>query len=349
MKTMIKYFLGLTLMVCFGFSVLGQESSYGKPPRQENTYLFEVLKYDRQPAPPTYMDTRISQIIENPMSEWTAQDSLYYAYESVYLEKFDLALSIFARLNVDTIKETHAQELYRITLQMSGRYEALKKYNEKTLSDNPSAFYSVKDAFMDLNEAYIAYKNKSFITDSTLIFPILKDPALEEMKRNASPNKNKLVQIAFAIDSAFRQFTTLHDEKDYILSQAFEEMGDFQKEYFYITNAYFYYSASRQYYKNDKEVSKKYNQAINEMTDKNYLSISFKNKFGKVIKNRYQLEDNYIEEAKKGGSNATRAYSPPPKKKVQKDYLPWIDNSILIMIIIALALTFVLIFMRVKK
>jgi len=42
-------------------------------------------------------------------------------------------------------------------------------------------------------------------------------------------------------------------------------------------------------------------------------------------------------------------YNPPPKKEVQKDYLPWINNSILIMIIIGLALAFVLFFMKVKK
>lgn len=348
MKKTIKYILGLYLTVFCIFSVLGQDDGFKKPPRQENTYLFEVLTYDRQPAPPSYMQNRILQIIENPMSHWTAQDSLYYAYESVYLEKFELALSIFSRLNTDTISEPHAQSLYRTSLQMSGRYELLQEYNTKTLKDNPNAFYSVKDAYMDLTKAYISYNNKTFVPDSTLIFSILKDPALEEMKRYASPNKNKLVEIAFAIDSAFRQFTTLHDDRDFILSQAFEEMGDFQKEYFYISNAYFYYSASRHYYKNDKEVSKKYNQAINEMTDKSYLSVSFKTKFGKVIKNRYRLEEDYIQEAEKK-VYTKEDYIAPPEKKIQKDYLPWIDNSILIMIILGLTLTFVLIFMKVNK
>lgn len=348
MSIKIKHLLGLYLVVFCIFSGLGQDDILQEPPRQENTYLFEVLNYNRQPAPPTKIHNRILQILENPMTHWTAQDSLYYAYENVYLEKFDLALTIFAHLNTDTISNSHAQTLYRTTLQMLNRYEMLKQYNEKTLQDDTTVFYSVKDAYMDLNEAYLAYKKKTFIPDSTLIFPILKDPALEEMKQNVSPNKNKLVQIAFAIDSAFRQFTILHDDKDYILSQAFEEMGDFQNEYFYITNAYFYYSASRHYYKNDKAVSEKYNHAINEMSANNYLSISFKNKFGKVIKNRYRLEDDYIKEFKKD-SSAYKSFIPPPEKKVQKDYLPWIDTSILIMIILGLALTFVMIFMRVKK
>ena len=349
MRMSIKYLLGLYVAVFCTISIIAQEDKvFKEPPHQENTYLFEVLNYDRQPAPPTYMHNRFLQILGNPMTHWTAQDSLFYAYESVYLEKFELALSIFSRLNIDTISESHAQSLYRTTLFKAGRFEVLQQYNEKTLRNNPDAFYSVKSAFMDLTNAFIAYEKKSFIPDSTLIFPILKDPALQEMKRNASPNKNRLVEIAFAIDSAFRQFTTLHDDKDYILSQAFEEMGDFQREYFYYTNAYFYYSASRHYFKNDKAVVEKYNQVINKMNANNYLFISFKNKFGKVIKNRYRLGDDYIEEAAKD-TFSRKSYVQPPKQEVKKDYLPWIDTSILIMIIIGLALVFVVFFMKVKK
>jgi len=349
MKTIMKYLFSLFLFVAVGLPVVGQEDKgFKEPPRQENTYLFEVLKYDRQPEPPKYMHNRILQIMENPVPNWTAQDSLFYAYESVYLEKFELALSIFTRLNTDTIQDPFGQALYRTALHKLNRYELLEEYNKKTLPKKPEEIYSIRDAYMDLNKAYIAYEKKAFIPDSTLIFPILKDPALREMKRNRSPHKNRLVAISFAIDSAFRQFTILHDDKDYILSQAFEEMGDFQREYFYLTNAYFYYSASRHYFKNDKAVVEKYNQVIDEMNSKNYLFISFKNRFGKVIKNRYRFGDEFIQEAAED-TTQVRKHTPPPKVKVQKDYLPWIDNSILIMIILGLALVFVVFFMKVKK
>ncbi|HLW30443.1 MAG TPA: hypothetical protein VKX29_06270 [Brumimicrobium sp.] len=347
MKITIKYLFSLYMVFCISLAI-GQESSYEEPPRQENTYLFEVLNYDRQPKPPTYIYNRILQIHENPMTHWTSQDSLFYAYESVHLESFDLALTIFTRLNTDTISETHAKSLYRTALFKTKRYKALSRYNEKTIKDNPSAFYSVKEAFRDLNNAYIAYQNKTFIPDSTVIFPVLKDPALEEMKRNVSPHKNRLVEIAFAIDSAFRQFTILHDDQDYILSQAFKEMGDFQREYFYLTNAYFYYSASRHYNKNDKNVVVKYNQVIDKMNKQRLLFISFKNRFGKVIKDRYRLNEDYIEEAEKQVFTK-EDYIAPPKKKIRKDYLPWVDNSILIMIVLGLALVFVLLFMKVKN
>jgi len=283
MITILKYLLFAIVLLLNTSIVYGQKIDFKKPPRQENTYLFKVLRYNRQPTPPKYMLNRIQQILEIPTNNWTAQDSLYYAYENVHLKKFELALSIFARLEIDTIQDPHAQTLYRTALQHSNRYEMLEKFNEKTIPGNPAAFYSIKDAIMDLNTAYLKQKQKIFIPDSTLIFPILKSNKLNEFNPDRSPNNNKLVQIAFAIDSAFRHFTILHDRKDYILSQAFEEMGDFQEKYFYATNAFFYYSASIYYYKTDAAVAKKYNNVVDEMNKKNFLSISFKNKFGKVI------------------------------------------------------------------
>lgn len=348
MNKIMKYLLFLIVFLFNANLIFGQKIDYQKPPSQENTYLFRVLKYHRQPAPPLYMQNRIQEIIEKPTNDWTAQDSLFYAYENVYLEKFELALNIFSRVNIDTIIDPLAQTLYRTTLQHLDRFEMLKKYNDRTISDDPSALYSIKDAIMDLNEAYIKNKMKTFIPDSTLIFPILKHDTLNALNPNKSPNNNKLVGIAFAIDSAFRHFTVLHDKKDYILSQAFEEMGDFQKEYFYLTNAYFYYSASRHYYSTDLGVIEKYNAVSEEISEKNFVLVSFKNKFGKIIKNRFRMNTNFIESAERDSSIAPKV-SLPPKQKGQKDYLPWIDNSILIMTIIALALVFVLFFMKVKK
>lgn len=351
MNNILKYILFSLVLIFGASSATGQKIDYKNPPQQEDTYLFKVLRYHRQPAPPKYMLNRFKEILETPKSRWTAGDSLFYAYENVHLEKYELALSIFIRLNTDTIQEPHAQTLYRTTLQHLDRFEMLEAYNSKTILDNNSVVYSIKQAVLDLNKAYLNYKQKIFIPDSTLVFPILKNPVLDEFNRNKSPHNNKLVSIAFAIDSAFRHFTILHDNKDYILSQAFEEMGDFQKEYFYITNAHFYYSASRHYSTHDPVLLEKLSTVSNEMSDKNYIQISFKNYFGKVIKNRFRLNMNF-KESPDLDSNALSNYTPPPprpKKKGTVDYLPWIDNSILIIIIISLALIFVVFFMKVKK
>lgn len=348
MNYLLKHIIFVIVFIFNADLVFGQKVDFEKPPSQENTYLFKVLKYHRQPEPPEYIQNHISQIGKRPMSQWSAQDSLYYAYENVHLKNFDLALSIFTRLNTDTIQEPHAQTLYRTTLQHLERFEMLKEYNERTIPDDSNVFYSIKDAVLDLNKAYLKYKMKTFIPDSTLIFPILKDDTLELINLKKSPNKNKLVTIAFAIDSAFRHFTVLHDGKDYILSQAFEEMADFQKEYFYLTNALFYYSGSRHYNALDKTVIKKYNNVFMEMDKYNYISISFKNTFGKVIKNRFRMNTNFKENPDMD-SSLNSSYTPPPKKEGRKDHLPWIDNSILIMIILGLALFFVLFFMKAKK
>lgn len=341
---LVSYFIGF----CF-LPLWGQNKLLDKPPSQENTYLFTILRYNRQPKIPSYIQNRISQILQNPESNWTAQDSLYYAYKSVCLQKFALALSIFSRLNTDTIKEPNAQSLYRATLQNLGRYEKLKEYNERTLLDDSSKLYSIKDAYMDLTEAYITYNKMNFIPDSNKVFPILyQEQVLKKINRKAPPYKNKIVQIAFAVDSAFRQFTFLHDKKDIVLSKAFEEMGDFQKEYLYLTNSFFYYAGALHYNRTNKLVIEKYNRAIDAMTDHNYLSISFKHKFGKVIKNRYDKKKNLIQDMNID-SISTRESIPPSTNQERKDYLPWLNNSVLVIIIIAAVLIFVLVFVKTKK
>lgn len=274
MKNFVRVIIFILAVVLTSGTVFSQTIDYIKPPSQENTYLFKVVKYHRQPAPPKYIRENINRIEKKPTTQWNAQDSLYYAFENVYLEEFELALSIFSKLNIDTIQEKHAKMLYRTTLQHLERYETLKTYNQKTIKENPSAYYSINKAVMDLNNAYIKFKEGTFIPDSTVIFPILNDPALKELNATKSPTENKFVEISFAIDSAFRHFSILHDKTDYILAKAFEEMGDFQKEYFYLTNALFYYSAARHFYVADKDIVEKYNDAHDEMNEHNYISIS---------------------------------------------------------------------------
>ncbi len=349
MKNLIKSIVGSCVLI-FCFSPLwGQYKPLEKPPSQENTYLFKVLRYNRQPKIPSVFKNRISQILQNPKSEWTAQDSLYFAYKNVYLQKFSLALTLFSSLNTDTIKDPHAQSLYRATLQHLNRFKELKAYNEKTMVDDSTTLYSIKDAFMDLTNAYIDFNKDKFLLDSSYIFSVLgQKETLKKLNRNAAPYKNKFVKIAFVIDSAFRQFTFLYDRKDVVLSKAFEEMGDFQKEYLYITNAYFYYAGALHYNKTNKAIIEKYNRSIDEMTAHNYLSISFKHLFGRVLKNRYDLKENKLDDIKKNDPKNTKSI-PAPVKKEKSDYLPMLDTPILVLIVFALMLIFVLVFVKTKK
>lgn len=349
MKNFIKYILAASLILFLVIPLWGQYKPLEKPPKHENTYLFKILKYNRQPHIPNYIDNRLSQILQNSKADWTPQDSLYFAYKNVYLQNYSLALSVFSQLNTDTITEAHAQTLYRTTLQHLGRFEDLKQYNKRTFKDDTSSIYSPKKAFMELIDAYIAFKENGHIPDSTEIFPILhQKETLKNLNIKAPPYKNKFVKIAFAVDSAFRQFTFLHDGKDLVLSKAFEEMGDFQNKYLYLTNAYFYYAGALHYNKTNKFLINKYNRSIDEMTANNYLSISFKHKFGRILKNRYDLKENTIDTTEVDNLPRDRDVDPPVKKE-KKDYLPMLDTPILILIILAAGLLFVLFFVRTKK
>lgn len=338
---LIYYFVIIIFLITTLERSLGQE--LGAPAQYENTYLFEILKYQREPNLPNYIKEGFNEALNTPMTKWTAKDSLFFAYANVYLGKHEKALNNFVRLNTDTISEKNAQILYRTALFKTKKYEQLQAFNEQTIAESGSKTYSVKDAFSDLTRAYIKYQNGYQLLDSTGVFPILKDPVLNTYSIHEPPHKNEIVEIAFAIDSVLRQFTILHEDVDVVLSIAFEEMGDFQKKYLYLTNAYFYYSAALRYDKGNKSVINKYNQTNNEIRSKGYLHISFKNMFGKVIKNRYQLKENYIEKPTLPTPSAEN-FIPPKKEKV--DYLPWLDSTVMFIIIISGALILVLFFLK---
>ncbi|HLW39448.1 MAG TPA: hypothetical protein VKX31_03590 [Brumimicrobium sp.] len=343
MNKIQKYHL---VVLVFFISTLGisQSQDLGAPAQYENTYLFEILRYQREPNLPDYIKNGFDEALKTPMTKWTAKDSLFFAYANVYLGKHEKALNNFVRLTTDTISEKTAQTLYRTALFKTEKYEQLQTFNQRTINESTPQFYSIKNAFTDLTHAYINYQNSNF-SDSSWVFPVLKDSVLKTFKHDVEPHKNRLVEVAFAIDSAFRQFTILHEETDFVLSKAFEEMGDFQKEYLYITNAYFYYSAALRYNKGNKSVISKYNQTNNEIRRKGYLHISFKNMFGKVIKNRYQLKENFIEKPSQPILSEEN-FIPPTAKKEKKDYLPWLDTTALFMIIISGALIFVMLFLK---
>lgn len=334
-------FIGFTQ---FNFA---QENSIPKPPpKRENTYLFSIHKYNRQPQPSAQMKSRIAQILVNPTSKWTADDSLYFAYESVYLRKFGLALNIFARLNTDTIKNHIGQILYRVTLKKTHRYKRLLQFNEQTLPNNNKSYYTLKDAFNALTNAYILQRKGKF-TDSTVIFSILKDSSWINYNKNLPPYKNNFSVVSYAIDSALRQFTILEKKRDNVLAQAFKEMAVFQEKYLYLTNAFFYYSASLYYDRNNSFVINERNRVIDAMTAKNYLSIKFNTLFGKMVKNRYDFSDNYMKNVSK--DTIIRNYNIPQPQSKNNDLLPGIPAGLLYIIGMAFILLLMLLFVRTKK
>tara|TARA_B100000508_G_scaffold130740_1_gene118333 strand:- start:43145 stop:44185 length:1041 start_codon:yes stop_codon:yes gene_type:complete len=339
---MNKLLLCLTILTvaCVGHAQL--DGNIPVPPKKQNTYYFTIEQYNRQPTPPKYIRDEIDRITKKPKSKWSQKDSLFYAYEKVHLEEFGFALSIFSRVEMDTVSETHAQQLYRTSLLMTKRYEELLAYNEITIPEDSTSLFSVKDAILSVSQALVSFSSKKEKRDT--IFPYLYSEKMDELKSSRRSYRTDMVSIAKNVDTALRYFTFLNDSRNAVLSRAFEEYGDFQKKYFYISNAYLCYAIARHYNRNDKTLSEKYNRAIDEIADRNYLLPSFRTKFGKVLDNRYELNEE-LTELKKDTIDPKLNFKPPsiPPKK---DYLPWLDVPTIIMIGLFLMLVIVLIFVR---
>jgi hypothetical protein len=314
------------------------------PPTKQNTYYFTIEKFNRQPSPPQYIKDKIKTFTKKPKSKWTQEDSLYYAYEKVHLEEFGFALSIFSRVNVDTLTEPHAQQLYRTSLLQTKRYGKLLDFNKKVLPKDTNSLYSVRNIILKLNEAYIQNSRKSKHEERDTIFNYLFSKEVEKINSSRRRFRRDMVDIAKNLDTALRYFTFLHDKRDAVLSQAYEEFGDFQNKYFYISNSYLCYAIARHYYRNNKDLASKYNRAIDEIAEKNYLLPSFRTVFGKVIDNRYQLSEE-ITELKKDTINPKETFNPPEIEQ-KKDYIPWLDVPLIIMIGIFIVLLIVIIFLK---
>lgn len=319
------------------------------PPKKQNTFYFSIEKFNRQPHPPAYIQERIEMFSSKPKSKWSQTDSLFYAYEKVHLEEFAFALSIFVKLDMDTVSEPHAVQLYRTSLLQTKRYEDLLELNERSMNDDSSAFYSVKDIVQQLTNYYL---EKYEATDQEkkkidTIFPFLYSDTMDVLKSSRNTFKTVMVNLSENIDTALRYFTFLNDSRDAVLSQAYKEFGDFQKKYFYISNAYLCYAIGRHYNRNDRELSKKYNRAIDEIADRNYLLPSFRTVFGKVINNRYQLNEE-LTELKKDTIDPRENFH-PPKIPEKDDYIPWLDSPLIILIGIVFLLLIVIFFLRTEK
>lgn len=317
------------------------------PPKKQNTYYFTIQKFNRQPAPPQYLKEKINSFSKKPKSKWTLQDSLFYAYEKVHLEEFAFALSIFSKLDMDTVQEPHAQQLYRTALLQTKRYDDLLAFNARTLKEDTTSVYSIRDVVLQLSKTYLAKSEGSFTLGKDTLFPFLYSDTMDILKSSRQSFRTDMVEIAKNVDTALRYFTFLHDRRDAVLSQAYEEFGDFQRSYFYISNAYLCYAIARHYNRNNRDLANKYNRAIDEIAERNYLLPSFRTKFGKVIDNRYQLSEK-LTELKKDTVDPKENFKPPEILK-KEDYIPWLDVPIAIMAGLFLVLLGVLLFLRSDK
>jgi hypothetical protein len=266
----------------------------------------------------------------------------------VHSEDFGLALSIFTKLNTDTIKEPHALNLYHVTLYMNERFETLKDLQIFPPTNNELKIQTREDVRQRLLDIKILVMNKKWSSQDSVVFPILKDSSILALRKSRTDTKQKLVPLIKRIDETLRLFVLLHDSRDAIISQAYQELADFQNERFYVSNAYLYNSIALHYNKNNKKAVENSNRLTNEISNRNYLLPSFRNKFGKIISNRFHF--NEMETAKEISDDSLRIELGKevqrPKKIVQKDYLPWLDGNLIIVIGILILLIFVMVILK---
>ena len=342
----------LSIIILIGiltsFNGLSQSDQSLEPPSKQKTYYFTIEKFNRQPKPPKYILDQIKALTKKPRSKWSQRDSLYYAYKQVHSEDFGLALSIFTKLNTDTIKESHALRLYHVTLYMNDRFRALKNIEVFESNESETEILSKEDIRQRILDVKIMSLINNWSIEDSVVFPILNDFAVLELRKSRSDTKEKLVPLIKNIDEVLRLFVLLHDDRDAILSQAYLELANFQNEYFYVSNAYLYNSIALHYNKNNKRAVENSNRFIGVINKQNYLLPSFRNKFGKVISNRFHFKE--METAEEISDDSIRIEMgraiEPPKKEEKKDYLPWLDGDLIIVIGLFILLVIVMIILK---
>lgn len=328
-------------------SAFAQIDEVPSPQKKEDTYHFSISKFERQPKPPKYLMNYFEEVANKPHASWTQVDSLYFAFKQVHLMNFEHALSIFYQLEVDTIKEPHALGLYHTTLLQTKRYEGLKVLNifDKIIDNQLMEREEIRKRLIDV---YILQKRKKWSVKDSVIFPILKDTAMYKLRSSRLKLKEQLIPLTENIDEVLRLFTLFNDSKDIVLSQAFEECGDFQNKHFYLTNAYIYYAISLHYNSSESAI-KKSQKTKAEISEKNHLLPRFRKTFGKIIKNRYQFPES--SNNMDNDSSIVNKINIVDKSKSdkKKDYIPWLDTDLFIVFGLGLLLLLVLFLLKTKK
>lgn len=318
------------------------------PPSYEKTRSFTLLFVERQPEIPSFLEVKLKEIEIKTRSSWTADDSLTYAFELVYLNDFTHALNYFSRVQIDTIKHPVTLQLLELTYLKTKRFKSLK-LSIAHGSDSPT----VKDIRIRLVEVREMNLNKTWNTDENVIFPILRDSINYSYKKSNKQFYKYLVPRAEDFKKALLNDAIYTDDTDIILSQAFEEYGDFLHEHFYLTNAFMAYSISRFYNKRNSSVAKKLKNIKTEMDDANYLQPSIRENFSKATSERYnfrKIAEVSVDSLSKYKSNSLSLEDIAKlEKEKQPDYLPWINYEVLLLIVLFLILLVILFFMKTKK
>jgi hypothetical protein len=334
----VKLFLVIACLLLF--IVVHADDDGKEPPSMQRTPGLDFRFSNRQPKPPVYIIDGIKNLETKKRGEWTQVDSLFYALELTYLENYEKALLYFLGVDTDTLSEFHASRLYQVTLRNTKRYERLvETINRSTDTDE------VKQIRKRFIEVRVAVENRKWNYLDSIVFPFLIDSLL-----NKKSHHNELVSLANSIKKALAYETLLNDNRDVILSKAFEEYGDFMIDHVYLSSGYLAYAIARHYDKRNTALAKKLKDTKKALDNNNFLIPSHRNAFGKIRPDFYAFKT-YAEYIPVNTPNGRDFISLDELMKFEKkpDRLSNWDTEILVILCLFIVLVCVVFFVKAKK
>ncbi|MCC5923956.1 MAG: hypothetical protein JJT77_09225 [Crocinitomicaceae bacterium] len=347
--------LFLSLFVFFSLSIaLAQARELPKPPQNEPTPLFYFNPFERQPKIPYELEKAWQNLVKKKPINWNNNDSLAYAFELVYLQRFEHALFYFQRLDLSSIENINILELYHFMLKKNKRFEKLLD----SYSVAKSMFPELKNVFeirMQIADTRILHQERIWNIQKDHIFPELIDTtSLDLLAANSNYKIHpKLIEIAEQFDQALRYEILYCDETDKIISQAYIEYATFLHRYLYASNAYIAFNIARHFDKRNGQIPKRIKAIKKELEENNYLIPSFTVLFKKINPNNYALKEIQSIDSLQFIFETTDRFirQEDLENYINKrpDKLPWLDNELLIIIVLATMLLCILIFIDVRK
>lgn len=328
----------------FGFTQSQKEKRDFSAKKQYTPY-FKFKPFTRDIEPSEVIDTKIRALEIKDASTWNGYDSVVYAYELILLGLDEKAYIYLVPNEYDTLTTIEDLHLIQEILYKNGDFIRLQNSLESELKNYPltkeEVAFRLKIAkTLDLN------KNDSWDKKTDTLFAFLYNPVYSDYKSSKVQRETILVPTAKQLDDALRHYVRYSQSKSNpVLSKAYEEFGDFLHKNLYESNAYIAFSVSRYYDKRNNSVSKKLKVVKEELESKNYIVPSFRKVFKKIQPGRFDytvLKERRSEEVTK-----TKIRKTAPKR-IEKDYIPSMNSSLLIMIGIFSVLLLALIFLRTK-
>jgi hypothetical protein len=324
------------------------------PPKNEPTPLFFFKPFERQPPIPAALEEAWKNLVDKKPIQWNSEDSLAYAFELVYLQRYEHALFYFQRLDLSEIDDIDILELYHFTLKKNQRFEKLLA----SLNFAKTKFPELKKIFeirMQIVDTRILHQERIWNIQKDVIFPQLLDTINLDLIAASTNDKihPSLVEMARQYDQALRYEIMYCDESDKIIAQAYQEYASFLHRYLYISNAYIALNIARHFDKRNNQIPKKIKALKNELDDKNFLIPSFTVIFKKINPDNYALKEIQSIDSLQYIFETTDRFIKQEdlKNYINKrpDKVPWLDEELVLIIVFALMLFVVIIFVDVRK